>query len=136
VLIGAVGPRTLRLAGEVADGTLMVSTTRAPQVRQARRLIDEGRAAAGRTDPHELVVYLHATAGGPAATDRMRAELGRWDAEPVPEYERGVNAASIAAAARSLIEAGADTVVLEPTEDEPDPEAFVRFAAEEVRPRL
>ncbi|HVX44140.1 MAG TPA: LLM class flavin-dependent oxidoreductase [Mycobacteriales bacterium] len=136
VLVGAVGPRTLRLSGEIADGTLMVSTTRPAQVREARRLIDEGRARAGRTDRHELVVYLHATTGGPDATARMQAELRRWDADPVPEYEHGVDAASIAAAVHSLVEAGADTVVLEPTEDEPDPEAFVRFAAEEVRPRL
>jgi hypothetical protein len=33
-----------------------------------------------------------------------------------------------------LADAGADTVVLQPTADEPDPEGFVRFAAEEVRP--
>jgi len=30
--------------------------------------------------------------------------------------------------------AGATTVVLQPTADEPDPEGFVRFAAEQVRP--
>jgi hypothetical protein len=40
----------------------------------------------------------------------------------------------VAAAVRRLAEAGADTVVLQPTGDEPDPEGFVRFAAEEVRP--
>jgi hypothetical protein len=33
-----------------------------------------------------------------------------------------------------LVDAGADTVVLEPTGDEPDPEGFLRFVAEEVRP--
>ncbi len=37
---------------------------------------------------------------------------------------------------RRLTEAGAGTVVLQPTADEPDPEGFVRFAAEEVRPLL
>jgi hypothetical protein len=30
--------------------------------------------------------------------------------------------------------AGADTVVLDPTRDDPDPEGFVRFVAQRVRP--
>ena len=30
--------------------------------------------------------------------------------------------------------AGADTVVLQPTADDPDPEGFIRFVAQEVRP--
>lgn len=33
-----------------------------------------------------------------------------------------------------LAEAGATAVILQPTSDEPDPEGFVRFAAERVRP--
>jgi len=32
--------------------------------------------------------------------------------------------------------AGADTVVLQPAADDPDPAGFVRFAAEQVRPLL
>jgi hypothetical protein len=40
----------------------------------------------------------------------------------------------VAEAVRRLAEAGAGTVVLTPTADEPDPEGFVRFAAEKVRP--
>ncbi|MGM0348081.1 LLM class flavin-dependent oxidoreductase, partial [Streptomyces sp. Adlamb9] len=37
-------------------------------------------------------------------------------------------------AVRRLADAGADTVVLQPTSGEPDPEGFVRFAAEQVMP--
>ncbi|MFD5540003.1 LLM class flavin-dependent oxidoreductase, partial [Streptomyces sp. NPDC127079] len=50
VLAGAEGPRTLRLSGEAADGTVLTSATSPDGVRRARRLIEEGRAAAGR-DP-------------------------------------------------------------------------------------
>jgi alkanesulfonate monooxygenase SsuD/methylene tetrahydromethanopterin reductase-like flavin-dependent oxidoreductase (luciferase family) len=108
VLAGAVGPRTLRLSGEAADGTILV----AGEVRRARVLIAEGQAAAGRGDAHRLVVHL--------------AVAGR-------------DAADAAAAVRGLAEAGADTVVLQPSPEQADldhPERFVRFAAEQVRPLL
>jgi len=35
---------------------------------------------------------------------------------------------------RHCAAAGADTVVLQPTQEEPDHEGFVRFVAEQVRP--
>jgi alkanesulfonate monooxygenase SsuD/methylene tetrahydromethanopterin reductase-like flavin-dependent oxidoreductase (luciferase family) len=44
------------------------------------------------------------------------------------------DAAAVAEAVRRFAAAGADTVVLQPTPDDPDPEHFVRFAALEVAP--
>ena len=44
------------------------------------------------------------------------------------------DAAAIAAGVERFADAGADSVILQPTEDEPDPEGFVRFVAQEVRP--
>jgi alkanesulfonate monooxygenase SsuD/methylene tetrahydromethanopterin reductase-like flavin-dependent oxidoreductase (luciferase family) len=44
------------------------------------------------------------------------------------------DAAAIAAGVRRFAEAGADSVILQPTEDEPEPESFIRFVAQEVRP--
>jgi alkanesulfonate monooxygenase SsuD/methylene tetrahydromethanopterin reductase-like flavin-dependent oxidoreductase (luciferase family) len=131
VFTAATGPRTLRLAGEVADGTVLTSATRPDTVRHARELIAEGRA--GRAEPHRVVVYLHAAAG-PDATARVHAELGRWQEPVLPEYAGEVTASTVAKAVIHLAEAGADAVVLQPTSDEPDPVGFVRWAAEEVRP--
>jgi len=133
VLAGATGPRTLRLAGEVADGTLLTASTPPDGVRRARGLIDEGRAAAGRTEPHKLVVYLLA-ATGPDAAARLRAELTDEGLDTVADLGVAGDAGAVAKAVQRLAEAGADTVVLQPTADEPDPEGFVRFTAEEVRP--
>lgn len=134
VLAGATGPRSLRLTGEAADGTILTAATNADGVRQARRLIGQGRESAGRSgDPHEVVVYLLA-ATGPDAAARLRAELVAEGLESVPELGAAGDAEAVAKAVRRLAEAGADRVILQPTADEPDPEAFVRFAAEQVRP--
>ncbi|MER6369987.1 LLM class flavin-dependent oxidoreductase [Streptomyces mirabilis] len=135
VLAGAGGPRSLRLSGAAADGTVLTAATGPEGVRRARRLIDEGRESAGRTDHHRVVVYLHTTTG-PDAAARLRAEIEANGEDPLPEHGVAGDAGAVAKAVQRLAEAGADTVVLQPTADEPDPEAFVRFAAEEVRPLI
>ncbi|SNX63733.1 alkanesulfonate monooxygenase SsuD/methylene tetrahydromethanopterin reductase-like flavin-dependent oxidoreductase (luciferase family) [Streptomyces sp. TLI_55] len=138
VLAGATGPRTLRLTGEAADGTILTASTTADGVRRARQLIDEGREAALRSgatlpESHRVVVYL-LTATGPDAARRLHAELGDEGLQDVPDLGVAGDAGAVAKAVQRLAEAGADAVILQPTGDEPDPEGFVRFAAEEVRP--
>ncbi|MGW0910463.1 LLM class flavin-dependent oxidoreductase [Streptomyces sp. NPDC002784] len=133
VLAGVTGPRSLRLSGEAADGTLLTASNPPDGVRRARQLIDEGRKSAGRTDPHPVVVYLLAATGAGAA-DRLRKELTDEGLADVPDLGVAGDAAAVAEAVQRLAEAGADTVVLQPTADEPDPEGFVRFTAEQVRP--
>lgn len=59
VLLGAVGPRALRLSGEVADGTVLSVLGGNSYVSWARDRIREGQADAGRTGQGHLVVaYL------------------------------------------------------------------------------
>jgi alkanesulfonate monooxygenase SsuD/methylene tetrahydromethanopterin reductase-like flavin-dependent oxidoreductase (luciferase family) len=134
VLTGATGPRTLRLAGEAADGTVLTASTTADGVRRARRLIDEGRQRAGRTEGHHRVVVYLRTATGADAGARLRAEIEAEGESAVPELGVAGDADAVAKAVQRLVDAGADTVVLQPTADEPDPEGFVRFAAGQVRP--
>ncbi|MFD0309800.1 LLM class flavin-dependent oxidoreductase [Streptomyces sp. NPDC127119] len=134
ILAGATGPRSLKLSGEAADGTILTAGTPPDGVRKARQLIDEGRASASRTDvPHTVVVYL-LTATGPGAAARLQAELEAEGVASVPDLGVAGDAGAVAKAVQRLTEAGADTVVLQPTADEPDPEGFIRFTAEEVRP--
>src|SRR3954471_19942134 len=133
IYVGATRPRSLRLSGELADGTVIDQANNADAVRRARALIDEGREAAGRTDPHPLVVYLHA-ATGPGAAERLRAELAAWGQEAVPDLGVAGDAGAVAEAVGKLADAGADSVILTHTADEPDIEGFVRFTAEQVRP--
>jgi len=127
ILAAATGPRTLRLSGELADGTVLDSSTTPGQLRSAREAIDAGRAAAGRADAHPVVLYLQA-ATGPGTADREGYQ-------PESAAVAG-DAAAVAAAVRFWAGAGADAVILHPPADAPDPAAFVRFIAEEVRPLL
>lgn len=111
VYAGAIGPKTQVLSGAIADGTVLVAGTGAAELRAARERIDQGRAGAGRTDPHRLVVYLEASMDEPAA------DVAREVAE--------------------LAGAGADSVVLQPRQPSTvagDPVGYVRWAAGQVRP--
>jgi alkanesulfonate monooxygenase SsuD/methylene tetrahydromethanopterin reductase-like flavin-dependent oxidoreductase (luciferase family) len=132
VLAGATGPRSLRLCGELADGTILTGGTPPEGVRQARGLIEQGRVAARRAEPHPVTVYLQA-ATGPGAAARLEAEVRRWGDDPAEVAVAG-DARAVADAVRRWADAGADTVVLQPTADDPDPEGFMRFVAREVRP--
>ncbi|MDF5752581.1 LLM class flavin-dependent oxidoreductase [Spongiactinospora sp. TRM90649] len=134
VFSGGIGPRTLRLTGEAADGTIVVAGIPPERIREARRLVDEGRAEAGRSGPHPIVAYFHA-ATGPGASARIDAELERENhTSPKAEISVAGDAQAFAEAVQRLTEAGADSVIFQPTADEPDLEGFVRFIAEEVRP--
>ncbi|MGI8868844.1 MAG: LLM class flavin-dependent oxidoreductase [Mycobacteriales bacterium] len=57
ILTGVRGPKSLRLAGESADGTVLAEPAAPAYIREARRQIDAGRAGAERTDPYRLVAY-------------------------------------------------------------------------------
>ncbi|MFG3514555.1 LLM class flavin-dependent oxidoreductase [Streptomyces bobili] len=134
VLVGGIGPRTLRLSGEVADGTVLNEAFSPEGVREARKLVREGRAAAGRdADSHKLVVYLFAATGEDAAA-RLQRELVTTGLTHVPGLGVAGGAAEVADRVQRYAEAGADTVVLLPTADEPDPEGFIRFVGDDVRP--
>ncbi len=112
ILAGAIGPRTLRLSGECADGTVLVAGTGPDGVRRARELIAAGRADAGRSGEHRIVVYLEAD---------------------------GRDAARTAADVSGLAEAGAHSVILQPPPREAELDqlqGFARFAADQVRPLL
>lgn len=123
---GVTGDRSLRLAGEVADGTILVGGTTTDRLVRARRLIEEG-APDGR-DRHRVVQYLPA-ATGPDAEERIARHLEHWKDGSTPDSTVAGDAAAVAATVRRYADAGADTVVLQPTLDEPDPEGYVRFAA-------
>ncbi len=127
----ATGPRSLRLAGEVADGTILTGGSTPADVRRAVELAAEGRVAAGRSDAHLITVYLP-VAIGPNGAERLHADAAYYGESDL--FGASGDAAAVAEGVFALIDAGATSVVLQPTLDESDVEAFVEFAAAEVRP--
>jgi alkanesulfonate monooxygenase SsuD/methylene tetrahydromethanopterin reductase-like flavin-dependent oxidoreductase (luciferase family) len=125
LLAGGIGPRTLELSGEIADGTILVASSSPAEVRAVRERV---------SGTHAVVAYVLA-ATGLGARERVAGELR---AESLEAGEVGVagDAADVAATVRRFAEAGADTVVLQPTGDEPDIEGFVQFVAQQVRPLM
>jgi alkanesulfonate monooxygenase SsuD/methylene tetrahydromethanopterin reductase-like flavin-dependent oxidoreductase (luciferase family) len=129
VLAGAEGPRTLRLVGGHADGTILTGGTTPEQVVRAREQIEAGRAEAGRTGPHPISVYVLAAAG-PDARARIEREARHWGWSSSADRAAVGSVDDVAAEVSRWTEAGVDTVVLQPTGDEPDPEGFMGFAAD------
>ena len=58
VVLGVRRPLGLKVSGRSADGTILAEPSPPPYIRWARERIKEGRAAAGRTDPHRLTVFV------------------------------------------------------------------------------
>ncbi len=99
IAVAAVGPRMLRLAGELADA--VVATWALPdRVGWIRERVAEGADAAGRTPPR-LVLYVR-TAVGQGGESRLRAEMERY-ASYGPHYAR-----AFAAQPNQLIGVAAD----------------------------
>jgi alkanesulfonate monooxygenase SsuD/methylene tetrahydromethanopterin reductase-like flavin-dependent oxidoreductase (luciferase family) len=133
ILAGAEGPKTLRLAGEVADGTILTGGTTVEGVRRASALIEEGRGPGSSAARHQIVVYVMAATGADAR-DRLDAEIRRWKFDPAEQPGAAGSAGEVADAIKQYADAGADTIVLQPTSDEPDLERFIEFVARDVRP--
>ncbi len=62
--MGVSGPKMLHLSGEIADGTVLSVAASSEYIRWARKRIDEGRAAAGRTEDHRVTVFALYSVGG------------------------------------------------------------------------
>ncbi|MDT4913637.1 MAG: hypothetical protein QOC66_2765 [Pseudonocardiales bacterium] len=128
--VGAVKPKTVALAGELADGLILTGGSTPDDVRAARQNYDAARGnRAGR-----VTVYLVAVTGADAAA-ALDAEARHWGFDPSADFGAAGDARAIASAVRRWADAGADAVVLQPRAED-DPVAFARFAGEQVRPLL
>lgn len=101
LVIGATGPKTLRLAGELGDGVVLSGGTSPDDVRAAREIIDEGYAASGRAGRSRVTVYVPVDTTAPDLRGRLRERAAEFGA------------------------AGADAVSFEAPSDAPDPRPII-----------
>jgi alkanesulfonate monooxygenase SsuD/methylene tetrahydromethanopterin reductase-like flavin-dependent oxidoreductase (luciferase family) len=116
---GGYGPNTLRLCGEIADGTIISGGTTLARLREIVGLIEQGRTRAEEARPHRVVVFVDARRRG--AADHV-----------------GVSGSGeqVAAGLREWVDAGADSVLLVPDRDVDDLSGYLQFVAQEVAPLL
>jgi hypothetical protein len=97
---------------------------------------EAGRLVASRRRPgHPLVAALIA-ATGPGAQARVDEEVPRWGAQAGQGIGVAGDADVIAAGVLEFAAAGATSVCIQPTEDEPDLEGLIRFLGDAVVPLL
>jgi alkanesulfonate monooxygenase SsuD/methylene tetrahydromethanopterin reductase-like flavin-dependent oxidoreductase (luciferase family) len=130
---GGYGRRTFGLIGRLADGAIVTSGTSPEDLRDTLRLIDQSRVVVDPAGDYHVTAYVMA-ATGPDADDRVRRELALSGSDTRRDTVATGDATAIAAAVGRYAAAGAHTVVLQPTSDEPDVEGFVRFVGREVQP--
>ncbi|MFQ5948112.1 MAG: LLM class flavin-dependent oxidoreductase [Acidimicrobiia bacterium] len=84
--MGAIGPKMLRLSGEIADGSVLSVAASHGYLRWARRHIDEGRAAADRSDDHRITLFaIYSVHRDPAvARQSVRGPLAFYKAAGGP----------------------------------------------------
>lgn len=136
VPVAATGPKSLRLAGEIGDGVVLEGSVGLAGLPAVLERIAEGRAAAGHDAAAPFPVIQNVSAAtGPDAVARLRAELTVWgldvaDDDGLASYALWGDAQALADGVRRYGKAGASTVALQPTEDEPDMERFIEVVGE------
>lgn len=131
LLFAATGPRTLELSSELASGTVLTGHTSPAATREAVSILRR-RAAGDR--PHRVVSYV-ACALDDDALARTRAEIGVSSEDDVDDLIVHGGPERIAAGVRRWVDAGVDTVVLQPPVGV-DAVDFIRRVATEVQPLL
>jgi alkanesulfonate monooxygenase SsuD/methylene tetrahydromethanopterin reductase-like flavin-dependent oxidoreductase (luciferase family) len=106
LLVGGRGPKTVGLAGELADGVILDSVLSLDQVREGVANAAAGLREAGRAgEPFDTVVFVEVDAAGADLEDRIDESIA------------------------AFAEIGATTVVFQPTGETPDPLPIIAACA-------
>jgi alkanesulfonate monooxygenase SsuD/methylene tetrahydromethanopterin reductase-like flavin-dependent oxidoreductase (luciferase family) len=111
VLIGGTGAKTLRLAGEVADGVILDSRYTSTSVRDTLAHVAAGRV--GRTTSFSTVGFV-ACAPGDGAAEQLAQKAATFSLPPDVGFGVGGTASDIVADLAPYLDAGMSTPVLQP----------------------
>lgn len=135
--MGGEGPKSVALAGELADAYLFSAVRDDDEIHAAYEILSTAWRARG-IDPASRpeVVTAPITATGPGARERVDAEISVWFKDPDPGIGSAGDAEQVAADFRRLAGLGCTTIAVQPTRDEPDLIGLVEFLGREVKPLL
>ncbi|GAB3930828.1 LLM class flavin-dependent oxidoreductase [Kribbella albertanoniae] len=128
VHVGAAGPRTLRLAGEVGDGTALALGFDSDGILKACATT---RETGGARHPVSAPVMI---ATGDRARQRLDSEPAAYGMQPGLGVAGGPD--DLAEAFGQLGRGGLNSVIAQPTGDDPDLDGLVRMLGRDVRPTL
>jgi alkanesulfonate monooxygenase SsuD/methylene tetrahydromethanopterin reductase-like flavin-dependent oxidoreductase (luciferase family) len=128
ILIGGTGPKTLQLAGEIADGVLVDSRYSTRTVHEALGHVAAGRAM-GDAGPFSTVLFL-VCAPGDDAERRLAEEALRQEVPEGGVFGVGGTVPEIAVGLRPYRAAGIDAIALQPLGPLDDMAQFIAVAGE------
>ena len=131
LMLGGTGPKSVAQAARLSDGNLLASALSEKEIGEICALVREHRTG----DDHAVMAPLIA-ATGPGATDRVEAEVPKWSSPAGQGIGVGGDSEAIAARINRLAELGVTSVCIQPTEDEPDLDGFLRLLGAEVMPLI
>ena len=142
IYLAAIGPRALRLAGEVADGVLLNAYAPVEYIRWAARVVREAAEAAGR-DPESIditcMLIVRLTDDPDAMVPSLQERVARLIAEPFTGealLEHGGFDTSILGPVRQHIEAGDEAGAAKYVSEELARACYLLGEASECRRRI
>jgi alkanesulfonate monooxygenase SsuD/methylene tetrahydromethanopterin reductase-like flavin-dependent oxidoreductase (luciferase family) len=134
--MGGDGPRSVALAGELADVYLLSAARTDAEITTAYEILTVARQRRDPTAVAPPMVSAPITATGRGARGRVDAEIPYWFKDPDPSIGSAGDAEQVAADFRRLAGLGVTTIAVQPTRDEPDLLGLVEFLGREVKPLL
>jgi len=108
VSAGVLGPKSLELAGAVADGTVLPEGQGPDQIEAALESINAGRSVSDGGQSHRLTVFVGYYCGDPSGLGPPPADApSGWEAI-------GATPVEVAGQLQQLVAAGADSLILVP----------------------
>ncbi|MET4783317.1 5,10-methylenetetrahydromethanopterin reductase [Glaciihabitans sp. UYNi722] len=136
LFVGGAGPRTLRLSGELGDGSMLTAALTDGEIEEACGHIRTGVSRRNGSPAAHEIVATGIVATGSDARARVDAEAALWRSDLSEPIGYTGDAQQIAASINRLAATGITTFVVQPTADEPDITGFAEWLGRSVLPLL